>query len=67
MIRQRPFSSAFSKTPPFYDAGLGIWMAAPLNYTPPPPPVITNGILQETGGSNFIMMEDGTSYILQEA
>jgi len=65
MIRQRPFSSAFRQTPPFYDAGLGVWQAAPLDYTPPPPPVISNGILQEAG-SDFIMMEDGTSYILQE-
>jgi hypothetical protein len=66
MIRQRPFSSAFSQTPPFYDAGLGVWSAAPLNYTPPTPPVISNGILLENG-TDFLMMEDGTSYILQEA
>ena len=63
MIRQRPFSSPFSQTPPYYDAGRGVWIAAPLDYTPP---VISNGILQEAG-SDFIMMEDGTSYILQEA
>jgi hypothetical protein len=66
MIRQRPFSSPFSQTPPYYDAGRGVWIAAPLDYTPPPPPVISSGILQEAG-SDFIMMEDGTSYILQEA
>lgn len=66
MIRQRPFNSPFSQKPPFYDAGLGVWIAAPLAYTPPTPPVISNGILQEAG-SDFIMMEDGTSYILQEA
>lgn len=32
-----------------------------------PPPVITNGILQEGSIIDFIMMEDNTSYILQEA
>ena len=30
------------------------------------PPVITNGILQESSVIDFIMMENGTDYILQE-
>ncbi len=30
------------------------------------PPAISNGILLENG-TDFLMMEDGTSYILQEA
>ena len=30
------------------------------------PPVISNGILQEGSTTDFIMQEDGTSYILQE-
>ena len=51
----------------YFDAGYGPSVfensaGAP----PPPPPVITNGILQEAG-TYFIMMEDGSSYILQEA
>lgn len=66
MIRQRPFSSPFGDRTPYYAAGRGVWSAAPLDYTPPPPPVISTGILQEAG-SDFIMLEDGSSYILQEA
>jgi hypothetical protein len=30
------------------------------------PPIISNGILLENG-TDFLMLEDGTSYILQEA
>jgi hypothetical protein len=32
----------------------------------PTPPVITNGILQESSLTDFIMMENGTDFILQE-
>ena len=50
--------------------GLGLLASTSLatgnvGYTPPPGP--TNGILQEASASDFIMMEDGTSFILQEA
>lgn len=31
-----------------------------------PPPVVTKGILQEGSTVYFIMMENGTDYILQE-
>lgn len=31
-----------------------------------PTPVVTNGILQEGSLVDFIMMENGTDYILQE-
>lgn len=33
---------------------------------PPPPPIVTKGILQESSLVYFIMMENGTDYILQE-
>lgn len=48
----------------YFDAGYGPSVFE--NSTSAPSPVITNGILQEAG-IDFIMMEDGTSYILQEA
>jgi hypothetical protein len=32
----------------------------------PTPPVISNGILQEGSLTDFIMLEDSTSYLLQE-
>lgn len=51
--------------------GLGIGLLAStslstgnVGYTPPPPP---NGMLQETGEPDFIVMEDGSYFILQEA
>jgi hypothetical protein len=52
--------------------GLGLLASTSLatgntGYTPPPPPAVTNGILQEASASDFIMMEDDTSFILQEA
>jgi hypothetical protein len=51
--------------------GLGLLASTSLatgntGYTPPPPPVITTGILQESSLIDFIMLEDGTSYLLQE-
>lgn len=51
--------------------GLGLLASTSLatgnvGYTPPPPPVITTGILLESSVTDFIMLEDGTSYLLQE-
>lgn len=51
--------------------GLGLLASTSLatgnvGYTPPPPPVITTGILLESSATDFIMLEDGTSYLLQE-
>ena len=31
-----------------------------------PPPPVANGILQESSLTDFIMMENGTDYIIQE-
>lgn len=49
-----------------YDVGDGPYVVAPVG-PPPTPPVISNGILQEGSLTDFIMMENGTDYILQEA
>lgn len=48
--------------------GLGLLASTSLatgnvGYTPP---VITTGILLESSATDFIMLEDGTSYLLQE-
>jgi len=32
----------------------------------PPPPPVSNGILLEGSLTSFLMLEDGTSYLLQE-
>ena len=48
----------------YYQPSYGVRMLSP--ETVATPPAITNGILQEAG-ADFVMMEDGTSYILQEA
>jgi hypothetical protein len=50
--------------------GLGLLASTSLatgntGYTPPPPPVVTTGILLENN-TDFLMLEDGTSFLLQE-
>jgi len=47
-----------------YEVGDGPYAVSPTGA--PTPPVISNGILLENG-VDFLMLEDGTSYLLLEA